>query len=69
MKIAGKDIFIRRGTLAEWEKINPVLDKGEPVLVLDGASVWMKIGNGEREWSDLPFATDRDMCDLLLEAR
>lgn len=48
----------RADTLENWQRINPVLLKGEPSIVIngkDGESV--KIGDGVTEWNSLPFIT------------
>lgn len=42
----------RRGKLAEWESINPVLANGEPGFAYDYHI--LKIGDGKTAWVDLP---------------
>lgn len=46
-------ILLRRGTLEEWETINPVLYTGEMGVALDVGRC--KIGNGVLTWKELPF--------------
>lgn len=46
----------REDTLANWTSHNPVLEKGEPAIVRDGADgEWLKIGDGVTAWNDLPY--------------
>lgn len=46
----------REDTLANWTSHNPVLEKGEPAIVRDGADgEWLKIGDGVTSWNDLPW--------------
>jgi hypothetical protein len=45
-------IKLRRGILADWERVNPVLADGEPGWAID--AFILKVGNGELRWNDLP---------------
>ena len=54
--IVNTQIKLKRGTAARWEKVNPVLAQGEPGFVYDTNQ--MKIGDGIRNWNDLPFIND-----------
>ena len=46
----------REDTLENWTSSNPILEKGEPSIVRDGADgEWLKIGDGETAWNDLPW--------------
>lgn len=46
----------REDTLENWEKENPVLERGEPVIVRDGENGhWLKIGDGTTPFSALPW--------------
>lgn len=46
----------REDTLENWQNANPVLEKGEPAIVRDGADgEWLKIGDGVTSWNDLPW--------------
>ena len=46
----------REDTLENWQNANPVLEKGEPAIVRDGADgEWLKIGDGVTAWNDLPY--------------
>ena len=47
----------KRGTLAEWSTINPVLTIGQPGYVTDSSYYGprLKIGDGKTPWNDLPF--------------
>jgi hypothetical protein len=46
-------IQIRRGTLAEWQEVNPVLSNGEITFVTDENKI--KVGDGTTSWSSLPY--------------
>ena len=56
-KIYTKAVFgYREDTLENWEANNPVLEKGEPSIVRDGADgEWLKIGDGVTSWNNLPW--------------
>ena len=45
-------IKLRRGILADWERVNPVLAEGEPAWAID--AFILKVGNGSLRWSELP---------------
>ena len=46
----------REDTLENWQNANPILEKGEPSIVRDGADgEWLKIGDGVTAWNDLPW--------------
>ena len=45
-------IKLRRGVLADWERVNPILAEGEPAWAID--AFILKVGNGELRWSELP---------------
>ena len=46
-------IQLRRATAQEWLNANPVLKAGEPGVELDTFRI--KIGSGDKAWSDLPY--------------
>lgn len=46
-------IRFRRGTAAQWVLRDPILEPGEPALTLD--NLLLKIGDGVRRWSELPY--------------
>lgn len=49
-------IQLKRGSLASWERLNPILAPGEPSFVKDGqAQNILKIGDGSTPWNDLPY--------------
>lgn len=53
----------RRGTMSEWELIDPVLMEGELGIEFPDSGIGtglckFKIGNGILKWSDLPYAFD-----------
>lgn len=43
---------LRRGYLAKWEEVNPILAEGEPGWALD--AFILKIGDGQLRWTELP---------------
>lgn len=46
----------REDTLKNWTEINPILEKGEPAVVRDGANgEWLKIGDGVTPFNCLPW--------------
>lgn len=57
-------IKLRRGLLAKWEEVNPVLAQGEPGWAID--AFILKIGNGQLRWNDLPAINvpDIDPADI-----
>ena len=46
-------ISLRKGTTDQWAENDPVLFIGEPAWDLDKNQI--KIGDGERKWSELPY--------------
>ena len=54
----------RRGTAAEWTSANPILGAGEIGFETDNGQ--FKIGDGVSDWADLPYFTNsEDIQDLL----
>lgn len=49
-------IKLRRGVLADWERVNPILAEGEPGWAID--AFILKVGNGKLRWNDLPAIND-----------
>ena len=47
-------IQLRRDTTANWARVNPILDDGEPGLDIDLNKV--KYGDGSTRWNQLPFS-------------
>lgn len=47
------NIYLRRGTTAEWEEENPVLGDGE--IVYDETKQAIKIGDGNSRFTDLEY--------------
>ena len=47
-------IILRKDTVENWFKINPILRDGEPGYVIDLHRV--KIGDGETCWNNLPYS-------------
>ena len=48
-------IQLRRDTADNWNRVNPVLDDGEPGLDIDSNQI--KYGDGATAWMDLPYAS------------
>jgi len=48
-------IQLRRDTTANWTRVNPILDDGEPGLEIDTNKV--KYGDGNTRWADLDYAS------------
>ena len=60
----------RRGTMTEWQEINPVLMEGEfgiefPDTGIGSGVCKFKIGNGVDKWSDLEYAFDAAMASSI----
>ena len=46
----------RSDTLENWQRLNPVLEKGEPAVVTDGVNgEWLKIGDGINTFNNLAW--------------
>ena len=56
-------IKIRRGSTADWENNDPVLDLGEIGADMDKHG--LKVGNGFSRWSELPFCSPEIVNDLV----
>lgn len=50
-KVIKTTFKLRRGLLAEWNKVNPILFDGEPAFAID-VNI-LKIGDGVKHWSEL----------------
>ena len=57
-------IKLRRGYLAKWEEVNPILAEGEPGWAID--EYVLKIGDGKSRWTELPAINvpDIDVADI-----
>lgn len=57
-----KNLILRNDTLENWQSSNPVLQKGEMILVYDAKStkdpVKIKIGDGSSNFNTLPYQND-----------
>lgn len=56
-------IQFRRGTEAEWINVDPVLRLGEPALSIDKNKI--KIGVGNKKWSELEYLSDTEAISYL----
>ena len=63
-------LLLHRAESSEWEEINPVLEKGEPAIVTDAADIrhMLKIGDGEKAWTELPFLPGDLSSDMITAA-
>jgi len=50
-------IRLRRDTAENWYLVNPILLSGEPGIEINTG--WMKMGDGETAWRDLPYFTPK----------
>ena len=48
-------IQFRRDTAANWTRVNPILEDGEPGLETD--TNYIKYGDGNTAWTALPYAS------------
>ena len=60
-----------RGTLYEWQTINPILDEGELVVEVPDTGVGtglskFKIGDGNRHYNQLPYAFDGSTASSII---
>jgi len=59
-------IRVRRGTYAQWQNSNPVLQEGEIGYVTSGQDAGkFKVGDGRALWKDLPYSAARFPEDSL----
>ena len=56
-------IQFRRGTEAEWVAKDPILREGEPALSIDKDQI--KVGDGKRHWSLLPYLNGDEAVDYM----
>lgn len=52
-KIIKVVIQVKKDSLEQWEKNNPILRAGEPSYVTDLGK--FKVGDGKTHWADLPY--------------
>ena len=58
MKRISTRICLHQDTYENWMEHNPVLLNGELAIVrIGGDIIKIKVGDGERRFSDLPFVT------------
>ena len=50
-------IKLRADNKADWEDSNPTLMKGEVAIVFNGDNTYLKVGDGERSFKDLPYVS------------
>lgn len=46
-------ILLKRGNKADLERVNPLLDSGEPIFIIDENK--LKVGDGVTRFNDLPY--------------
>jgi hypothetical protein len=59
-------ILLRRDTSANWTSTNPILANGEQGYETNTGK--MKIGDGVRNWSSLPYFTGSIAATIFLDA-
>lgn len=55
----------RRGTVAEWTTVDPILRAGEIGIALDTQR--FKIGNGSTSWIGLPYFDNHDLILQMIQ--
>mgnify|MGYP004633603103 FL=1 len=55
-------------TTEEWKSIDVVIPKGCPCVEFDGTSVFLKIGDGEKTYQELPYVSDPLTRDIIIKA-
>lgn len=54
--ILSTKILLRKDTAERWNQFNPVLLNGETAVVVEeDGNVRLKVGDGEKTYSELPF--------------
>ena len=56
---------LKRGTLARWAEVNPILEQGEPGFAYDANL--LKIGDGATAWNDLPQVNESELVKIMGE--
>lgn len=56
-------IKLRRAWTADWERVNPILEDGEPGY--DKTQNMLKIGDGVTRWTELEYLTPPDSGVIL----
>lgn len=60
-------LVLRKDTKENWDRVNPTLLCGEPVLVLDGNDKYLMIGDGQSKCTDLAkIKLDKSINNLVL---
>jgi hypothetical protein len=59
-------IKLRRGYLAKWEEVNPILAEGEPGWAID--AYVLKVGDGKSRWTELPAINVPDIDPAEIDA-
>lgn len=60
-------IALRFDTAANWESANPILLSGEIAVVIDGQNQLFKVGDGERNFNDLPYSFYEQFASKLVQ--
>ena len=53
-------VELRYDTTENWNKFNPVLQKGEMVVEVGGGKCYLKVGNGSNKYSELGYITSKN---------
>ena len=65
-KIIKTTFKLRRGSWAEWQEKNPILQLGEPGFAYD--TFVLRIGNGVLPWNELPDISNNEINTFLFSA-
>lgn len=55
-------VGLRYDTKANWEKFNPILDKGEMIVEQDNGKCYLKVGDGKSKYNNLAYTTSKIVC-------
>ena len=61
-------ILFANYTTEEWKSIDTVIPKGCPCVEFNNTSVFLKIGNGEKTYQELPYVSDPLTKDVIIKA-
>lgn len=54
-------VGLRYDTKANWEKFNPILDKGEMIVEQDNGKCYLKVGDGKSKYSNLEYIANKSV--------
>ena len=53
-------VGLRYDTKANWEKFNPILDKGEMIVEQDNGKCYLKVGDGKSKYNNLAYIYSKE---------